>query len=85
MAEQSEADSSAAIKVAKQVAAGVLKRSTFSYRGFSKRTTDSLVAYAIDAPERLLFMSLPQIQTIPGLGKSALAEIVAYRERFLIK
>jgi hypothetical protein len=37
----------------------------------------------IDLPERLLFMHENDIRKIPGIGESAMAEIMLYRERLL--
>ena len=50
---------------------------------FTTHLTRALVAYGIDAPERLLFMSEAEIHNIPGVGKGALAEIELYRDCFL--
>jgi hypothetical protein len=59
----------------------MLERSAFSGRGFRDRTVEALVAFGIYEPERLLFMSERQINTIPGVGKTSMAEIRAYRKR----
>jgi hypothetical protein len=52
----------------------------FRQRGLSDRTIQALVDCSIDSPERLLFMTEKEIQSIPGIGK---AEIIAYREKFI--
>jgi hypothetical protein len=57
------------------------RREAFSGRGFSKRIIEALVA--IDAPERLLFMTEKQVKSIPGIGKASIAEIMAYRAKFI--
>jgi len=54
----------------------------FRQRGLSDRTIQALVDCSIDSPERLLFMTEKEIQSIPGIGKVSLAEIIAYRDRF---
>ena len=53
------------------------------HRNFSDRTVEALLKDGVDAPERLLFMCPDQLRTIPGVGKVSLAEIMAYRARFL--
>jgi hypothetical protein len=55
----------------------------FRYRGLSDRTIQALVDARIDSPERLLFKTPEQLRSIAGIGKAALAEITAYRARFL--
>ena len=57
----------------------------FQWRGLSDLTIKTLMDAGIDAPERLLFMTLAQLCDIPGVGKDALAEIMNYRSRFLPK
>ena len=57
-------------------------RRLFENRGFSDRTVRALIDGAIDAPERLLFMTEDQLRSIPGIGNVFLAEILAYRARF---
>jgi hypothetical protein len=60
-----------------------IKRAPFRDRKFSDRTIDALLAFGIDAPERLLFMEERDLrEKIPGIGKVSLAEIMAYRSRF---
>ena len=54
-------------------------------RGLSDHAVKALIDAGIDAPERLLFMTLAQLCDIPGVGKAALAEIMLYRSRFLPK
>ncbi len=61
----------------------VLDRAPFRNRKLSDRTIEALVAASIDAPERLLFMKDADLEAIKGIGKAALAEISAYRTRFL--
>ena len=61
----------------------LLARAPFANRRFTRRTIEALVADSIDAPERLLFMTEPQLWEIPGVGKTSMAEIKAYRHRFL--
>jgi DNA-directed RNA polymerase alpha subunit len=55
----------------------------FRHRGLSDRTIQALVDCSIDSPERLLFMTEKEIRLIPGIGKVSLAEIIAYREKFI--
>ncbi|WP_146101361.1 hypothetical protein [Bradyrhizobium sp. AC87j1] len=55
----------------------------FQNRGFSERTIKALVDCSIDAPERLLFMTERQLQTIPGVGKACMTEIRSYRQKYL--
>jgi hypothetical protein len=55
----------------------------FQHRDLSKKTIQALTDCAIDFPERLLFMTEKQISSIPGVGKVAMSEIKAYRDRFL--
>ena len=70
-------------EAAQQLAQLMLERSAFSGRGFRDRTVEALVAFGIYEPERLLFMSERQIKAIPGVGKTSMAEISAYRKRLL--
>jgi hypothetical protein len=58
-------------------------RPLFEHRGFSDRTIRALIDSAIAAPERLLFMTEDQLRSIPGIGNVSLAEIIAYRDRFI--
>jgi DNA-directed RNA polymerase alpha subunit len=55
----------------------------FRHRGLSDRTIQALVDCSIDSPERLLFMTEKEIRSIPGIGQVSLAEIIAYREKFI--
>jgi len=55
----------------------------FQHRGFSHETIVALVDCSIDAPERLLFMTVKQIKRIPDIDESSLAEIMAYRAKFI--
>jgi DNA-directed RNA polymerase alpha subunit len=61
----------------------VFERMPFEQRGLSARCADALVTHGIDAPERLLFMTEAELRAVPGIGKAAMAEIAAYRSRFL--
>jgi hypothetical protein len=56
---------------------------SFHNRGLSHPTIAALVDCSIDAPERLLFMTEEQIEAIPCVDKSSLAEIVSYRGKFI--
>jgi hypothetical protein len=60
----------------------VLERNPFRARGFSDRTIDALIAFRLDAPERLLFMTHEAVKDIPGIGHAELSEISRYRSRF---
>lgn len=55
----------------------------FEARGFSKRTIRTLLACAIDCPERLLFVHEDLLSEIPGIGPASLAEIASYRAKHL--
>ena len=55
----------------------------FTDRGFSCKATEVLVDCSIDAPERLLFMTVRDIKQIPNLDALALEEIMAYRAKFI--
>jgi hypothetical protein len=61
---------------------GTLSHGAFKAR-FTPHLTRALVAYGIDAPERLLFMSEAEIAELPGVGKGAREEIKLYRDSFL--
>ena len=61
------------------------KGAPFAYRGFSERTIRNMVASGIDAPERLLYLTETQLKRIPGTGAKSMAEIKAYRARFIPK
>lgn len=78
-----DTDRRAASHAAHQLAGSLLERAPFASRGFSERTIKAVVGCGIDAPERLLFMTSVQIASIPGLGKSSVAEVAKYRSRFL--
>jgi hypothetical protein len=65
------------------VAEQMKARFPFRHRGLSDRTIHALVDCAIDWPERLLFMTEKEIQSIPGIGKVSMAEIIAYRGKFI--
>jgi hypothetical protein len=54
----------------------------FTARGFSHSTIKTLVISGIDAPERLLFAKLADLQSIPGIDENALGEIARYRAQF---
>jgi DNA-directed RNA polymerase alpha subunit len=60
-------------------------RIPFQERGFSDRTINALIDCQIDLPERLLFMSKKQLKLLRGIGETSMAEIVAYRDRFLTR
>ena len=66
-----------------EINAKILASMRFQQRGLSDRTVNALVAGGIDTPERLLFMTDIDLRSIPGIGRSSLAEIKTYRERFL--
>jgi len=55
----------------------------FAKRGLSERTIRALADCPIDYPERLLFMTEKEIQSIPGIRKTSMAEIIAYRDKFV--
>ena len=58
----------------------------FAKRGFSSETIKDLVAHGILMPEELLFMSGDNIVGISfDSAKISLAEIRAYRQRFLLQ
>jgi hypothetical protein len=65
------------------VAEQMKARFPFRHRGLSDRTIQALVGCSIDSPERLLFMTKKEIQSIPGIGKASMAEIIAYRDKFI--
>jgi len=83
MGEPSEAYRRAMLKAHEEEARHVLARAPFRNRKFSDRTVNALVQADILAPERLLFMTMMDLRTIPGIGKVGLAEIVKYRSRFI--
>ena len=84
MSEPSE-DYKRAASISREMGANAMREtSPFRYRGLSDRTVDRLVAYGIDAPERLLFITPSQLRSIPGVGKRSLAEIIKYRTRFVV-
>ena len=60
-------------------------RIPFQERGFSDQTITALIDCQIDLPERLLFMSKKQLKLLRGIGETSMAEIVAYRGRFLAR
>lgn len=57
----------------------------FADRGFSTETIKTLIAHDMRLPEELLLMTGDEAERIPGLGKTGLAEVQAYRKRFLSK
>jgi hypothetical protein len=61
----------------------MLYMSRFRDRKLSPHTIEALIAHGIDAPERLLFMTKADLKAIPGIGKSSMAEIAAYRAIFI--
>jgi hypothetical protein len=58
------------------------KKKLFYGRGLSPATITALVAAAIDAPERLLFLDLEKVK-LKGIGPAKLQEIKAYRTRYV--
>jgi hypothetical protein len=72
-----------ALRSLHQGASHIQEASSFAHRGLSKRTVEALVAYGIDTPERLLFMTEASLMSIPGIGKASLSEIKRYRARVL--
>ena len=56
--------------------------SRFEHRDFSERTIKTLIACAIDSPERLLFLREETLRDIPGVGAAAMSEISKYRAKF---
>jgi hypothetical protein len=54
----------------------------FDHRNFSERTIKTLIACAIDSPERLLFLHEDTLTDIPGVGAVAMSEISKYRAKF---
>ena len=54
----------------------------FQHRDFSERTIKTLIACAIDSPERLLFLHEDTLTDIPGVGAAAMSEISKYRAKF---
>jgi DNA-directed RNA polymerase alpha subunit len=83
MIDKQELDRQAAIRIRKQTTELILSTAPFNGRGLSHRTVKALVDCSIDAPERLLFMTEDQIRAIPGAGKASIAEIRAYRAKFV--
>jgi DNA-directed RNA polymerase alpha subunit len=83
MKEPNESQPRASLKVAKDSTHFILSTAPFCDRGLSQRTIQALVDCSIDAPERLLFMTEDQLKNIPGAGKESLAEIRAYRDKFI--
>jgi hypothetical protein len=69
--------------VAESAAQHFLATLPFRDRGLTDGTVRTLIDCRIDAPERLLFMTHEQIKAIPGVDKASLAEIAAYRARFI--
>lgn len=61
----------------------IVSAAPFNGRNFSKRVIEALVQAGIDAPERLLFMTMSDLNAIPGIGKTGLTEIAKYRSRFI--
>ena len=55
----------------------------FANRGLSGPTILALLKHGLDMPERLLFMQKDEIKGIPGISKSGIREINAYRARFM--
>jgi DNA-directed RNA polymerase alpha subunit len=80
--DQTTAQRGAAAAMA-EIAGKIIKMTPFQNRGLSDRTIEALTKHGVDAPERLLFMTERDLRLIPGVGKASLAEILAYRARFL--
>lgn len=78
-------DANAAARAADLVGSIMVKLAPFRNRGLSNRVIEYLIEAGVDAPERLLFMAPAQLHDIPGIGKSALAEIMKYRSKFIPK
>ena len=57
----------------------------FADRGFSAQTIKALIANGMSLPEELLLMADDEAGRIPGLDEAGLAEVQAYRKRFLSK
>jgi DNA-directed RNA polymerase alpha subunit len=83
MSEPNELQLGASVKVRNAAANLILSTAPFRDRGLSQRTIQALVDCGIDAPERLLFMTEEQIKNVPGAGKTSLAEIRAYRAKYI--
>jgi hypothetical protein len=81
--EPSEAYINAGVLALNDFYGPLLKAAPFRDRRLSDRTIQALVDGGVDSPERLLFMTPKQLQDIAGIGMAALAEINAYRSRFL--
>jgi hypothetical protein len=54
----------------------------FEHRGLSDRTIGALVRAGLDAPERLLSMSMVSIGRLKGIGDVSLSEIAEYRRQY---
>jgi hypothetical protein len=54
----------------------------FMNRGFSIDLVKALADLKIEAPEQLLFMSLEEVQRLPGIGVASHRQIAAYRSKF---
>jgi DNA-directed RNA polymerase alpha subunit len=81
--ENRPAQREAHLSVTRRVAGELLSVAPFQNRKFSNRTIQALIDCSIDAPERLLFMTEEQIESIPGVGKVSLGEIRAYRQKYI--
>jgi DNA-directed RNA polymerase alpha subunit len=66
-----------------RIAKGYVACEPFRNRGFSDRTVYALVECGIDSPERLLFMDEATLAGMRRIGRASMAEIKAYRARFL--
>jgi hypothetical protein len=76
------AEQRAAIKAAVANANAIIDPVVFRDRGLSNPTVRALLNHAIDAPERLLFMTDAQLRKIRALGVVSMQEILRYRARF---
>jgi hypothetical protein len=54
----------------------------FLNRGLSPRTVKALMDHGVDAPERLLSMSEPELRRITGIWDASVKEIQAYKAAF---
>ena len=75
-------------KQARKLAAHCLEMNRYAIfmnRGFSIDVVKALTDLKIQAPEQLLFMSLKEIQGLPGIGVAYQRQIAAYRSKFGVK
>jgi hypothetical protein len=55
----------------------------FRGRGFSDSTIDALIDGGFEFPEQLLATEPRDLKKVKGIGPKALAEVVAYKEKFV--